>query len=263
MGFLDDIFKGDEMDAPVPLMSREQLKGQKGLINQSLPIAQDYLGKLGRSQGFEGLTGYEEMGLDTLGRYLESPSPTDSSLYGGAASELERTFGNEYDPVAGEYYQAYRTAVLRELEESKDRLAAETSARDKYFGGGRIQATGELEEDATNNLAMVLGQLFENERSRKLQAVPMAQNLMTAGENADINRITASQTLGSLPYNRSMQDYLRQMSELGIGLETALSLITNKNEYYQPGYEPSFFQSVYLPMVDAGAQVAGAYAGGA
>lgn len=252
MSFLDEIFGTDE--TPIkPLMTPAQREGQKELLGASLPLATDYLSKAGQPYPGDMTTGYEQQGLDILGNYLSSPLPTESEAYKGAMGELEKTFGNEYDPVGGEYYQAYRTAVLRELEESKDRLAAKTSASDKYFGGGRIKETSNLEEGATNNLALVLGQLFENERSRKLQAVPLAQQMLGYGEQAQTNRVGASQAYGGLEFEREYGEYLRQMQELGIPLQTALTLSTAHNQFYQPSYEPSFYERIIMPTTQAAA----------
>jgi hypothetical protein len=168
--------------------------------------------------------------------------------------------GDDYDPVGGTYYEAYKTAVMRELREAKDRLAASTAARgaEQYFGGGFMKEQGNLEEGVTNTLALELGRLFENERGRRLGAVPMAQDLLGFQEQAPLQRVAASQQYGSLPFEREYGEYLRQMQELGIPLEVAMNLITNKNEYYQPGYEPSFYERNILPMGKAVAGVAGA-----
>jgi hypothetical protein len=263
MGFLDSIFGREKQDAPVSLMTPQQQSSQSTLLGRSTPLAESALGQYSQPYPGQLTTEHEQKGLQTLGDYLGSTMPGDTPMMQGAQGELEKTFSGEYDPVAGTYYQAYRTAVLRELEQAKDRLAAETSAGDKYFGGGRIKETGELEEGATNNLAVVLGQLFENERQNRLNAVPMAASLTGANEAMTQGRVGASQQYGGLEFQREYGDFLRQMQEMGIPLETAMSLSTHNNEYYQPGYEPSWFERVMLPMVQTGAKMAGSISGGA
>ncbi|MHC4676117.1 MAG: hypothetical protein ACYTBZ_26805 [Planctomycetota bacterium] len=260
MGFLDSIFGREKKDAPIAL-EPGKIRDQQRLTGTALPLAESALGQFGQPFPGDLTTPFERQGLQTLGDYLNSPLPTENPLFQGAAGELQKTFAGEYDPVGSTYYQAYRTGVMRELEEAKDRLAARTSASDKFFGGGRIATEGELEEQATNNLAVVLGQLFEGERDRRLQAVPLAQSLVGAGEAGVQGRIGASQAFGGLEFQREYGDYIRQMEELGIPLETAMQLATHKNEFYQPGYEPSNFERFGMPILQAGAMGLGAGAG--
>ena len=262
MGFLDDIFGRDKQEAPVSLQTPQQQQAQRTLLGGALPRAEEALGRYGEPYPGELTTQYERQGLDTLGDYLGSPMPTDSTLYGSAVGELEKTLGGEeYDPVGGTYYQAYRTQVLRELQEAKDRLASRTSASDKFFGGGRIATEGELEEDTTANLAMTLGSMFERERERRLGAVPMATGVLGAGEALTQGRVGASQEYGGLEFEREYGDYLRQMEELGIPLEVAMNLATDKGDWLQLGYEPSVFERNIMPIIEAGAGAVGSYYG--
>lgn len=239
----------------------------KSLADMAMPGAQERLATAGQpytGQLVAPTSQYEQMGLENLGNYLNSPSPTSSPLYGAAQGELEKTLGGEeYDPVGGTYYQAYRTAVLRELQEAKDRLAAETSARDKYFGGGRIAATGELEETALNDLELMLGQLYENERSRRLSAVPMATDFLGAGEGFEQGRIAASQEYGALPreieqagLTAEYNEYIRQLQDAGIPLETAIALMTS-----EPTAASSTEQGEFWTLLPAIGPVVGAFAG--
>jgi len=182
------------------------------------------------------LSEFEETGLGGLREFLGKPLPTEGKLYTSAVDEILRTLEGEYDPAESEYYQAYRTGVMRELEEAKDRLAAVTSARDKYFGGGRIATTGEMEETAIGELAMISAQLAERERERRIGAVPQALGLAEYGEAAPAQRVAISQQLGALPrlieqaeMDAEYQEWVRALSDLGISLDVATGLAT-----YQP-----------------------------
>ena len=245
MSWLSDYFERPKKEAPVLMQQPWQTEGQQALFNTAQPMATNYLNQAGSAYPGSMTTPYEQKGLDTLENYLDQPLPTESGLFAGAQGELEKTFNGEYDPVGGTYYQAYRTAVMRELQEAKDRLAASTAARggEQYFGGGLMKEQGNLEEGAMGSLAQELGRLYENERSRRLGAVPMATDFLNYQEQAPIQRIAASQQYGSLPFQREYGEYIRQMQELGIPLEVAMNLVTNKPEYYQPGYEPSPFET--------------------
>ena len=174
------------------------------------------------------------MGL--LSKYLAGQGATENPLYGAAESELAKTLGGEYDPAASEYYKALRNSVLRELRQAKDRLAAETSARDAYFGGGRIAETGKLEEGATNTLATTLGQLSEQERQNRLAVAQGIPSFVSARQQAALAPIAASQQYGALPrtieqasMDAQYQEWLRQLSDLGIPLDVFTGLMT-----YQP-----------------------------
>jgi len=249
MGFGDFLFGGSEQLTPQLLGTPTQIAGREDLLVESLKAALERLQRAGEPYpgqlpGTAGPSEYEQMGLEQLGQYLQGPLPSEGSLWGQAKGEIGKTLGGEeYDPVQGAYYQAYRSQVMRELEEAKDRLGAQTSARDKYFGGGRIQTTGELEETATGNLAMTLGQLSERERVRRLGAVEPAMR-MTAFEEAEpLARVQASQTFGALPrqleeagLGAQYGEWIRQLQDLGVPLETAMTLAMYKPEYYYPTY---------------------------
>lgn len=183
------------------------------------------------------LSEFEETGLQGLKDFLGSPLPTEGTLYKSAADEIEKTLRGEYDPAESEYYQAYRTGVMRELEEAKDRLAARASSGDKFFGGGRIATEGELEESAVGDLALISAQLAEAERERRLTAVPRALELAEYEEKAPLTRVEASQLYGQLPrlieqaeMDAEYQEWVRSLNDLGIALDTATGLAT-----YQPG----------------------------
>ena len=188
------------------------------------------------------LSEQEVTGLKSLGEYLDSPSPVDSNLFGMTTDELEKTLeGTHYDPATGPYYQAYRTSVMRELKQAKDRLAARSSARDNFFGGGRLDQERELEEGAVGNLTQTLGQLTAAERQNRLNAIPTALNQMGWAENLPLSRIGASQQYGSLPrqveqqeLNVRYQDFVRQLQNMGVSMQAAVGIATGNPQYWMP-----------------------------
>ena len=247
MGMFDSILGGgggDSNSDPVPLEPQWQIDMRKRLAEAAEPQALSRISESGKSYGGEltaGLSSQEKTGLSSLDEYLNSPSQASGAVMQGAQSELEKTLsGEEYDPVGGTYYQAYRSAVMRELQEAKDRLAAETSASDKYFGGGRIKETGNLEEGATNTLSLELGRLFEQERMNRLNAVPMAQNFTNTLESQEQGRIGAAMGYGALPREVEQQgltneynEWVRALTDSGIPLSVAQGLSTYQPPYYQ------------------------------
>lgn len=201
------------------------------------------------------LSEYETTGLDQLGKYLESPMPTEGKLYGLGREEVERTLtGEEYDPFKGEYYQAFRENLMRELAEAKDRLAARTSARDAFYGGGRVAGEAELEEAALGGMRQELGRLQEAERVRRLGTVPWATELTEYEEQAPLGRIAAAQEYGALPreweqagLDREKLEYLRQLTDLGLPLEVAFKIATWQPrviQEFQPREEKAWVEDV-------------------
>jgi hypothetical protein len=185
------------------------------------------------------MTGIEKGGLDTLEGWLNSPLPSEDSLWGLSRGEYEKTLGSDhYDPAEGQYYQAFRTSMARELQEAKDRLAARTSARDQFYTGGRVAGEAEMEEDYLAKMGLVLGGLHERERDRRLGAIPGALNLLGQEEMYPLSRVAGSQQYGGLEryieqasLDREYQEYMRQMADLGIPLETAMALATFKPDW--------------------------------
>ncbi len=190
-----DIFSGGGGGSKGPQLLEPpwQTELRKTLGTAAEPGALERINRAGETypgQLTAGLSGFEQTGLGKLGDFLKTDDFSQDPLFQAGREELLKTFGGEYDPE-GPYYQAYKTKVMQELTEAQDRLKATTSARDKFFGGGRIAVSGELEESAVGDLALILGQLFERERERKLQAVPEATRTAIAGDLAPQARIEA------------------------------------------------------------------------
>jgi hypothetical protein len=224
---------------------------QPGAMERISRAGEAYPGKL-----TAGMTEPETTGMDLLSKYLSGASE-ENPLYGAAQAEFAKTLSGEYDPAASEYYKALRNAVLRELGFAKDRLASATSARDAYFGGGRIAETGKLEEGATNTLATTLGQLSQQERQNRLAAAQAVPGFVSAQQQAALTPIAASQQYGALPrtieqadLDAQYQEWMRQLNDLGIPLDVFTGLTT----YAPPTAvgESPFTQ--YANMVAAGAK---------
>ncbi|MGD8787713.1 MAG: hypothetical protein PVJ60_09835 [Phycisphaerales bacterium] len=251
-----------------PLILPEQRSFLKTGLAESTPGAVERLRRSGEAYPGElsaPMSGFERKGLDTLEDWLGSSMPTESKLYGLGGQEYERTLGSDYyDPSEGKYYQAYREAVMRELKEAKDRLAARTSASDKFYSGGRVAGEAELEETAVGDLALVLGQLAERERERRLGTVPAALDFLTTGEAYPMARVAASQEYGGLPreleqagLDREYNEYIRQMQDLGIPLQTAVALAT-----YKPDWTAQTSGGGFWDIADVLAKIVAAGGGG-
>lgn len=260
MGIFDPTVESLEPDWQAELRKKVTGKAAGGAFERLNRAGEAYTGELTAPMSEQ-----EKTGMDLLTKFLGTAG-TESPLYGQAESEFAKTLGGEYDPSASEYYKALRNSVLRELRLAKDRLASATSARDQYFGGGRIAETGKLEEGATNQLATVLGQLAEKERQNRLAVAQGVPAFVSARQGAALAPVAASQQYGALPRTiqqasdeAQYQEWLRQLNDLGIPLDTLLGLAT-----YSPpmavGESP--FQQ-YAAMVSGAAKGAEAGAGAA
>jgi hypothetical protein len=217
-----------------PAWQEEQ---RKKTMAAAQPGAMERLGRAGEAYTGDlvaGMSPYEQQGMDQLSAYLNGGSLSSQPLWGQASNELSNTLGGDaYDPVGGTYYQSFRNAVLRELTDAKNRLAANTSASDAFFGGGRIASEGKLEEGAMNTLAQELGRLSENERMNRLNAVTPATQMAQTLAAEPLSKAAAATQLGGLPrtieqaqYDADYQEWLRQLADLGVPLDLYSSLLT-------------------------------------
>jgi len=247
---MGDLFGGSESDKPVSMEPPWQSELRRRIAEAAEPKAKERIARAGEPYPGElvaGLGEYETMGLESLGEFLKSPSPIAGPLYAGAKGEVQRTLGGEYyDPAEGPYYQAFRTNVMRELAEAKDRIRNVASARDALYGGGRIATEGELEETAVGGLQQTLGGLYERERQTRLGTVPLATEMLAFEERMPLGRVAAAQQLGALPrqweqavLDAEQQEWLRQLADLGIPLDVATQMSTYQPAMYQPTYGQS------------------------
>jgi len=241
MSWLSDFVGGSKTEIKRLDPYKGSPKDMAKLAGVAMPGAEEALRFAGEPppiQKTAGMSDVEQTAYGGLQDYMTSPLASQDPMYQAGRGEIEKTLADDYDPVGSTYYQAYRTAVMRELEEAKDRIAASTSARDKYFGGGRIETGGELEESAVGDLAMVLGQLQERERERKLGVAPMAMEGAIREAEMPADRARTGFELGALPrqleelgYSREHAAYIQEMVNLGIPLQTAIALMTSKPEF--------------------------------
>lgn len=266
-------------EKPELLMTPEQRAAYSKLLPSLTAKGKEFVDVSGKPYGGQmtaPMSEYETMGLKGLGEYLSEPLPTESNLFGMTTEELENTLsGKTYDPATGPYYEAYRTNVMRELKQAKDRIAARSSGRDQFFGGGRMDQEREVEEGAMGSMAQTLGSLYENERMNRLNAVPMALNQMGWAENVPQSRIAASQALGALPrqieqaeLTARYQDFVRQLQDMGMSLQAAVGMATSKPEYWMPEPADTSWMGntatslAMMSMMGGGASAGGGAGGG-
>ena len=223
-----------------------QRKMSKEFSKAALPAALERLSTLGDPYSgklLAGLSDFEGTGLDILSRYLSQGAIGDNGLFGAAKNEYMNTLGGStYDPSQGDYYKAFRTAAMKELQDAQNRLNAQTSASDMYFGGGRIKQGAELQAQTTNALLAELGKLALQERQNRLNAAPAAANLGMTEFGMPLQQVAASQQYGALPreieqagLNSQYKEYQRQLADLNLALDIVQALGRMPQNYSYSG----------------------------
>jgi hypothetical protein len=165
-------------------------------------------------------TSLESSGLAELQKLLGSPATGD--LYGAAKNQVMDTLSGKYaDPNTSPFIQAYSKLAGQNLNDSINQARGQRGARGTYFTRAGIQEESQLTERTQNYLNALIGDFMNSERGRQMTAVDQARNLEGFAQNSSLQRITASQTLGSLERVLEQSDleakydaWLRQRSEL-------------------------------------------------
>lgn len=238
---MGDLFGGGSQD-PQPLEPQWQIDMRERLARQAEPIGSQYINSLGGAYAGNltaAPTAIQNTSFQAAQNASNQPLASQSNLYGMGQSEIEKVLAGDYNPEDSLYYESFKKALQRELQSSQDALANRSSARDQFFGGGRLDQERNLQTDYLNNIGMVLGQLQEAERQRMFQAAPIAAQMAQFNaqdpylqsqlqfQTGELQRQLQQQML-----DRQYNDFLRQQQERAQGLQTATGLATYQPPYY-------------------------------
>ena len=233
--------KKEEVPGPKELATTDQLSSRKyatdyiGRSNTRAPEA--YSGKLSADY-----MPYEEAVPGLIEGYTNRVAP---KLWNEASGEVSKTLLGDYDPYKSDYYKSYRAGAEADLAD------AQTKARQAANVGGMLRSTGRLNTEnklianTTRDSQAVAASLAENERVRRLQAVPLAQGMAQYEENAPIRSLQAIQSYSQAGreqsnLDRMYQEYQRQVNEEKMPLELATQFANpSMYNYYQPQYTTS------------------------
>jgi len=177
-------------------------------------------------------TAQEKQSLTSLDQYANRTTPETTTM---ARNELTKTLGGEYDPASSPYYQAVKAEAARNLADTQRNISSNAAGGGRYWSGARLGQQGEAATDVNNALNTLMGQLAETERARRLQAVPLAQQMGMEEQEEPLKTATALQGLGGLErtlaqaqndaaYNewlRSTQEYPLNIAQLAAGVQQA------------------------------------------
>ena len=193
---------GTELTAPeiqqnVPLQQISQnVPGQQ--ISQNVPgqqISQDI-----PLQQIAGMSANEQTVQGMLSKYLGT-SATDNQAYQAGMGEINKTLGEDYNPLTSDFWKGYRDTSQMEQDQGVSDIR-----RRGQLGGG-LYATPNQRTEADYNKGMgaqrmqQLGGLYEHERDRKSNAVNQALGYAGFEEQGISNRLSLGSTIGATPRN--------------------------------------------------------------
>lgn len=216
-----------------------------------------------------GISPQETRSMDFLTQYLNQPETPGQGFRLGS-EELRKTFEDSYDPRTSTYYSGLRDEAARNTEEQIDTQRRRQAARGTFFTEGAARDEMRTRDVTSNYLTQILGNLYEKERDRRFQALPLALQYEQAEQgqrNVPLQKAAAGQQYGSLTrvleqadYERRYREFQRQQGELGEVPGQALGYFGTPVTFgAKTQYGPSPFAEVMQaigPIIQAGAKVA-------
>lgn len=253
---MGDLLKPSKSKDPQIL---EAFPGQSALLKETAEAAQpqglraiELAGQPFGDPLIAPLSGFQQAGLGDIGGVLGRPLVTESALFRQGEQAISGALEG-FDPFEDLRFKALQTNLARELKRAKDRIAARTSAKDQFFGGGRIEQERELEESAFGSLSSLAGVLEAESRRNQLIAAPMARDFATlTGEEPRSRLQDQLFGLGAAPrqfqqeeISAEQQEQQRILQELtNIGLGTSLQTSMFKPDFFVPSFGPSPFSRI-------------------
>lgn len=197
--------------------------------------AAPYTGKLSAE-----MTPTEQKAQTQLSSYMDTP--TSSSLT--AANKYNTAvLQGEYDPRTSPYYAAMKKQILKDAEEAGASVRHGAATTGTLHSDPRHVQERKLTENVSDQLATLLGNLYESERGRMTTAASQAPQIATAEAQIPLTKITAGTTLGSIPrevtqddLNRQYAEYQRQVQGASVPYSTLNSLAGLSYSPYPQSY---------------------------
>ena len=266
---MSSLFKSKKEEIPAPREistdlqkeARNRLKGM-GAFGTTPVSYEDLFGDLPTYAADES---YEAVIPELLTGFTQRKTPETTQA---GIKQIMDTLTGAYDPTTSEYYKSTRRGIEKERQESQKNIRQAAQAAGQFRSTGRLGEEQKLEEETFATIADVMGRLTEAERQRKLDVVPQA---MAAGQEEEafpLRTLAALQEFSLFPRRQAALEAERSNIQAGRNEQLSIAqLLADPSSYqwYQPQYntEASPFESILMPLIQSGAQVASAYAGGA
>lgn len=183
-------------------------------------IEKPYEGKLAA-----GLSEAEQMGIDMVKNYQPG------ELYNASKQTLLDTLSGKYDPTtAGGYWDAYKAVMGENLDEAITATRQSAALGGMMTSSPRINAESDLRRKALNDMGVTLGELYNNERARQMEAATlgstMEQNQLKEQAELLLEAGKTEREVEQLLLDKEYQERVRQLEAIGLTYELAVKLAT-------------------------------------
>lgn len=199
--------KKTESRPDYPYMSAENLYKWATDYQKQYPYdpAKPYSGKLSAE-----MTPIENKSQEMLSNYMDMGTPESLTAANKYTTDV---LSGGYDPRTSPYYQAMKKQILKDAEEGGAAVRHQAATSGMLHSDPRHIQERKYSENISDQLATLLGQQYENERSRMGQAAALAPSLSESMYSLPLKQITAGSTIGAIPREVEQQDLGRQYDE--------------------------------------------------
>ena len=139
---------------------------------------------------------------------------TQNPLFQQSVDVLSRT-AEGFDPFKDTRLIAFKNQLQQEIKRAKDRIAARTSSRDQFFGGGRQEQEREVEEQGLRDIGSIVAQLEAQSRQDAIRVAPGLVNLASLQQNVPLEFFQQQLQFADIPRSFDEQIRLAELGELG------------------------------------------------
>lgn len=126
---------------------------------------------------------------------------------------MKNILTGSYDPRTSPYYQGLRQQAQEDIGQALTNIRQSANLGGMLASTPRIAQEAQAQRKMVNDLSTVLGSLYEQERARQTQILPLYM------QSAGLSRQIQQEEL-----NKKYLEFIRQMEALGLPLRTAIQL---------------------------------------
>ena len=141
---------------------------------------------------------------------------TKNPLFQQSIDILSRT-AEGFDPFEDKRLKAFKDNLREEVKRAKDRIAARTSAKDRFESGGAAGRTGqegEVEEQGIRDIGQLAANLEAQSRQQAIAAAQILPQLARFQTQAPIDFLQQGIQVGDIPRNFEEQLRVAELNEL-------------------------------------------------
>lgn len=257
---------GTETQNQVPLETPEQAAARKKLMEfADTGKFGDFTAgaNIGIQPGDFNATDIEKLGLSNLQALLQSGIPSQYKMADEAMADLMAT-----DPAKIQaQFDPFKAQTERQIAESNAALKRGAGFAGNLYSTRTIQNLGDIQARGNETLTSKLAELTNQALDRRVSAAQVAIQSAQAQEEMNLNRISASQTYGSLIRNLNNQavdarnaEILRRRNELMLPINAAGTVVGSNVQFGVPSIETPK-QSTVMDLLNIAAKVGGQVVG--